>query len=135
MTNANTNLETGDDTVIRVAQRLVELTRADQDAQALTELYADDVVSVEASTPEGEPQTWEGIQAVLEKHEWWNSMATMHEIRADGPYAGMGADQFAVKFWMDVTLTDQGRSQQSEIGIFTVANGKIVHEVYLPLTE
>lgn len=53
-----------------VGLRLVELTTAGQDATALNELYADSVVSVEImSDPAAEPQRWEGIQAVREKHE------------------------------------------------------------------
>ena len=119
---------------IAVGVRLVELTRADRDAQALDELYADNVVSVESSTPGGEPDTWEGLAAVREKHDWWNNAATMHDTTAEGPYAGLGSDQFVVKFWMDVTMNDE-RSQQTEVGVFTVANGKIVKEVYLPLME
>lgn len=119
---------------IEVGQRLVELARADKDPQALDELYADNVVSVEANAAEGDgPGSWEGIAAVREKHAWWNSVATVHGITAEGPYAGSGDDHFVVKFCMDVTMADQGRSEMTEVGMFTVANGKIVREVYLPL--
>lgn len=118
---------------IEVGKRLVELTRADNDAQALDELYADSVISVEAGTPDGEPGTWEGIAQVREKHAWWNSVATLHDTTAEGPYAGIGDNQFVVKFWMDVTMADAGRSQQTEVGVYTVENDKIVREVYLPL--
>ena len=106
-----------------------------QDATASDELYADNVVSVEVmSDPAAEPQRWEGIQAVREKHEWWESVATVHQIDVEGPYGGNGDDHFVVRFGMDVTIDGQ-RNQMTEVGLFTVANGKIVKEVYLGLVS
>lgn len=123
---------------IEVGQRLIALTTADKDAQALDELYADNVVSVEADGSDGTPDVFEGIAAVREKHEWWNSVATMHEVTAEGPYAAADDNQLAIKFGMDVTMLDptteeKARVHMTEIGIFTVEQGKIVREVYLPL--
>ena len=116
-----------------VGERLVELTKADKDAQALTELYADSVISIEVmSDPAAESQRWEGIQAVREKHAWWESVATVHKVDVEGPFAGNGDDHFVVRFAMDVTLDGQ-RNQVTEVGLFTVANGKIVKEVFLGL--
>ena len=116
-----------------VGLRLVELTTAGQDATALDELYADSVVSVEVmSDPVAEPQRWEGIRAVREKHEWWENVATVHQVDVEGPFAGNGDDHFVVRFDMDVTLDGQ-RNQMAEVGLFTVADGKIVKELYLGL--
>jgi len=121
---------------LEVGQRLVELTRADNDAQALDELYSDAIVSIEAATAdEGEAQTWEGIQAVKEKHAWWNSVTTLHSMSAEGPYAGIGDDHFVVKFVMDATMQERGRSTLTEVGLFQVEAGKIVREAYLPLSD
>jgi len=121
---------------LQIGHRLVELAKADKDAQAIEELYADSIVSVEVANPgEGEGQSWEGIEAVKEKHAWWNSVATLHRLTVEGPYAGIGDNQFAVKFVMDVTMEEQGRSTVSEIGVYKVADGKIVHESYLPLAD
>ena len=118
-----------------VGLRLVELTKTDQDAQALAELYADNVISIEVmSDPAAEPQRWEGIQAVREKHEWWESVATVHHLDVEGPFAGNGDDHFVVRFAMDVTMEGQ-RNQMTEVGLFTVADGKIVKEVYLGLVR
>lgn len=118
---------------IEVGQRLIALTTTDNDAQALDELYADEVVSIEADGQDGTPDVFEGIAAVREKHAWWNGMTTMHEVTAEGPYAAAGDNQMAIKFGMDVTMEEQGRMQMVEMGIFTVEKGKIVREVYLPL--
>ncbi len=119
---------------IEIGKRLIELTTSDNDAQALEELYADDVVSIEANVGEdAKSDVFNGLAAVREKHEWWNGVATMHETTAEGPFAGEGEDQFAVRFWMDVTMEEQGRVQMAEIGLYTVSDGKIVREIYLPL--
>ena len=117
---------------LQVGQRLVELTRADNDAQALDELYADSVVSVEAGE---NGQIFDGIAAVREKHAWWNSVATIHDFKAEGPYAAADANQFVVRFETDLTMQDQPRAQMSEVGVFEVADGKIVRETYLALAE
>ena len=45
-----------------VGLRLVELTKTDQDALVLEELYADNVISIDVmSDSAAEPQRWEGI--------------------------------------------------------------------------
>ena len=113
--------------------QLVELTKTDRDALALAELCAGNVISIEVmSDPAAEPQRWEGIQAVREKHEWWESVATVHHLDVEGPFAGNGDDHFVVRFAMDVTMEGQ-RNQMTEVGLFTVADGKIVKAVYLGL--
>ena len=118
--------------VIEVGSRLVELTRADKDEQALAELYADKVESVEAGGADADSvQTFSGIDAVREKHAWWNQVATLHASTAEGPYAGAGDNHFVVKFWMDITMEGQPRSEMTEVGLYTVVDGKIVREVYL----
>ncbi|MDP6186930.1 MAG: hypothetical protein QF863_06855, partial [Pseudomonadales bacterium] len=96
-----------------VGLRLVELTTAGQDATALDELYADSVEIM--SDPAAEPQRWEGIQAVREKHEWWENMATVHNVYAEGPFAGNGDDHVVVRFGMDATIYGQ-RTQMTEVG-------------------
>ena len=56
----------------------------------------------------------------------------MHNIDIEGPFAGNGDDHFVVRFQMDVTMEGQ-RSHMTEVGLCTVANGKIIKEVYLAL--
>lgn len=118
-----------------VALRLVELTSTGQDAKALDELYADSIVSVEVmSDPEADAQAWEGIDAVREKHAWWDGVATVHSVEVDGPFAGSGSEVFVVGFTMDVTM-DGERNSMREVGVFTVDQGKIIKEVYLGLAS
>ena len=118
-----------------VGLRLVELTTLGQDAKVLDELYADDVISIEIlSDPAAEPQRWLGLPAVREKHAWWANAATVHNIDVEGPFAGNGDDHFVVRFAMDVSM-DGRRNKMIEVGLFTVANSKIVREVYLGLVR
>ena len=118
-----------------VGLRLVELTTLGQDAKVLDELYADDVISIEIlSDPAAEPQRWLGLPAVREKHAWWANAATVHNIDVEGPFAGNGDDHFVVRFAMDVSM-DGRRNKMIEVVLFTVANSKIVREVYLGLVR
>jgi len=53
----------------RIGLRLVELAKAGRDAEAVNELYADNIESVEIiSNTTEEPQVWKGIDGVREKH-------------------------------------------------------------------
>ena len=118
-----------------VGLRLVELTTLGQDAKVLDELYADDVISIEIlSDPAAEPQRWLGLPAVREKHAWWANAATVHNIDVEGPFAGNGDDHLVVRFAMDGSMEGR-RNNMIEVGLFTVANSKIVREVYLGLVR
>ena len=60
--------------------------------------------------------------------------ATVHNIDVEGPFAGNGDDHFVVRFAMDVSVEGR-RNKMIEVGLFTVANSKIVREVYLGLVR
>ena len=86
----------------------------------LDELYADDVISIDVmSDPAAEPQRWQGLPAVREKHECWANAATVHNIDVEGPFAGNGDDHFVVRFAMDVSMEGR-RNQMIEGGLSTV---------------
>ena len=36
-----------------------------------------------------------GIDAIYEKHAWWESVATVHDIDIEGPFAGNGDDHLS----------------------------------------
>ena len=77
------------------------------------------------------PSRLHGIDAVRGKHDWWFSNNDMHSTTASGPYIGHRDDQFVVRYILDVTPTGGERMQMEEVGIYTVANGKIAQEEYL----
>lgn len=81
-----------------------------------------------------EPQTGEGIAIIYKKHAWWERVAEVHNLEVEGPFAGHSDDHFVVRFSMNVTMEGQ-RSQMNEVGLYTVANGKFIKEVYLGLVE
>ena len=113
-----------------VAKRLVELCRQQKNMQAVQELYADDIVSVEASGSAEMPAVQKGKQAVVDKHHWWESAVQWHGGSVTGPFMN-GDDRFAVIFDMDITLRDTGkRSQMKEVAVYTVTGGKISHEAF-----
>jgi hypothetical protein len=119
-------------TTEEVARKVVELTRKQAWHEALNTLYADDIVSVEAfSMSGGSPET-RGIQGVRGKTDWWVNAMQVHGVKVSGPF--VAHDHFVVQYDMDVTeKSSKERRQLSEVGVYTVKNGKIVREEFLPL--
>lgn len=114
-----------------VAKRVVELTRRQAWKEALESLYAKDVVSVEARPDEnGSPET-RGIDGVRGKVEWWLKAMETHSVKVHGPF--VAHDRFVVQYDLDVTdKSSKKRMQLSEVGVYTVKDGKIVREEFLP---
>ena len=115
-----------------VGTKLVALCQQGKGMEAVETLYAPDIVSVESADFQGHGRVAEGIDAVRGKSTWWYENHDVHESGASGPYLGHREDQFAVHFNMDVTFKPTGEQQQLiEVGLYTVANGKIVQEEFL----
>jgi hypothetical protein len=114
-----------------VAKKVLELTRKQAWYEALDTLYDDDVVSVEAfSMGGGSPET-HGKEGVRGKVDWWVNAMEVHSFDANGPF--VGHDRFVVQFDADVSdKKTKERRQLSEVGVYTVKNGKIVREEFLP---
>jgi limonene-1,2-epoxide hydrolase len=116
-----------------VAQKVVELVRKQAWHEALDTLYDDNVVSVEAYTgANGSPET-RGKEGVRGKIDWWVNAMKVHSFTANGPF--VAHDRFVVQYDADVTEKDSNeRRKISEVGVYTVKNGKIVREEFLPFT-
>ena len=113
-----------------MGERLVSLCRAGKNMEAIDELYADDIVSVEAMDPPEGERTSTGIEAVKAKNTWWRENNEVHGATANGPFAH-GLDRFAVHFKYDLTWKPQDqRYTMEEVAIYTVMNGKIVKEEF-----
>ena len=109
-----------------VAKKTVELVRKQAWYEALDTLSADDVVSVEATTPETR-----GKEGVRGKIDWWVGAMQVHSFNASEPF--VGHDRFVVQYDADVTdKKSKERRKMSEVGVYTVKNGKIVREEFLP---
>ena len=109
-----------------VAKKVVELVCKQAWYEALDTLYDNDVVSVEATAPETR-----GKEGVRGKIDWWVNAMEVHSFEAGKPF--VAHDRFVVQY--DAEVTDKASKQRrhmSEVGVYTVKNGKIVREEFLP---
>lgn len=117
-----------------VGKKLVELCNAGKDKEVLDNYYAEDVVSEEVATMPGTgiSRVSEGIEAVRAKWQWWYDNNEIHGSKCTGPFPH--GNRFIVIFEMDTTaktgpMAGQ-RMQMSEAALYTVKDGKIVHEQF-----
>jgi hypothetical protein len=116
-------------TTKEVADTLVRLCSAAKFGEAVEKLYSPDIVSVEPGAPPGQSPESTGIAAVKAKGEWWVSNHEVHSCTVEGPL--VADPYFSVTFKMDVTFKPQNRRfQMQEIGVYKVADGKIVREQF-----
>jgi ketosteroid isomerase-like protein len=117
-----------------VATKLVDYCRKGEWMKAVDDLYADDIVSVEARAMENMPAEMRGIDQVRGKTEWWGKNFEVHSAKVGGPF--VARDTFVVQFDIDVTdKASNKRMQMSEVGIYTVKDGKVAREEFLPLAQ
>ena len=110
-----------------IANDLVALCREGKNLEAIEKYYSDDIVSVESASSPDMPAEMRGIGAIKGKNQWWFENHEIHSAEANGPY--VGENQFAVEFKLDATFKPSGkRFQLSEMALYTVEDGKIVHE-------
>ncbi len=113
-----------------IGERLVSLCKEGRNMDAINELYADDVVSVEAAAPSGEDRTSHGIEAVRGKNKWWADNHEVHGTSVRGPFPH-GDDRFCALFEFDVTFKPEDkRFKMEEVAHYTVSDGKVVREEF-----
>lgn len=114
-------------TTQEIANKLVEMCNAGQWQQAQDELYADDVVSIEA---EGVPNNRvEGFDNVRAKgNQWADNVEAMHSAEMSAPI--VSGNHFAITHNIDATFKDSGRQTFSEVSVYQVRDGKIVKEQF-----
>jgi len=113
-------------TTKEVADRLVALCREGKNRQAIEELYADDILSIE---PVGDPREAKGIEAVKGKTDYFEKSMEVHSSELSDPI--VSDDFFAISYYMDAT--DKNRNQRhdmSEIAVYQVKDGKIAKEQF-----
>lgn len=117
-----------------VAKKVVELCRKQAWREAVDTLYADDIVSVEARSMDGSSPETKGIEAVRGKVDWWVNAMEVHSFAVSDPF--VAHDRFVVQFDVDVTDKEsKKRFQMSEVGVYTVKDGKIAREEFLPKVD
>ena len=121
-------------TTEEVATKLVEHCRKGEWMKAVDNLYAKDIVSVEAHEMGNMPAEMRGIDQVRGKTEWWEKNMQVHSAKVAGPF--VARDSFVVQFDVDVTdKASNKRMQMSEVGIYKVKDGKVAREEFLPLAQ
>jgi hypothetical protein len=116
----------------QVGDKLVELCRQGRNAEAIENLYSNDIVSVEAMGNAEMPAEMRGIDQVKGKNQWWAENHEVHSASVEGPFPNN--DRFAVKYHYEVTpkagpMKDQ-RYAMDEVAVYTVNDGKIVREEF-----
>ncbi len=118
-------------TAMEIGKKIVELCNAGKAEEAMNTLYSEKIVSIEGQGNEEMPARLEGMEAVRRKSDWWFANHEVHAMEATGPFCGHREDQFVVKFDIDVTPKGGERMQLSEVGLYTVADGKVAQEEFL----
>ena len=116
-------------TTQEIADRLVELCKQGQFHTAMEELYAADIVSVEAMAMPGVSREVQGMEAVAAKGKWWVDNHEVHSAEVEGPL--VAGNHFAVTFKMDVTFKPESRRHtMEEIAVYECKDGKIAREEF-----
>ena len=115
-----------------VASKLVALCREQKWLEAINSLYAEDIVSVEAQEIGEMPAEMRGLTQGGKQNGSSRRVRCMVARSKDRLSRAM----FVVRFDLDVSDTGSGkRAKMSELGIYTVKNGKIIREEFLPHAE
>lgn len=113
-------------TTAQVAHRFADLCRAGRYTEAVTELYAPDVVSIE---PEGGmwPERTVGYHRVLQKAIMFAELVEKqhHGYVSEPVYSG---DHFSLSMILDVTLKGGGRLRIEGVSVHQVRHGLITLE-------
>ena len=113
-----------------VGKKLVAFCKEGKNLDAINELYADNIESVESMAgPEGD-RIAKGIDAIRGKNKWWSDNHEIHSAEVEGPWPHAD-EKFAVHFTYDVTNKPSGqRMKMDEIAVYTVEGGKVVKEEF-----
>jgi hypothetical protein len=118
-------------TTEEIGKKVVELTRKQAWREAVDTLYSNDIVSVEGQAMGGESPEKRGLEAVRGKTEWWIDTMNVYDIKVTGPF--VAHDRFVVLYDIEFGEKTSGeRIRMAEAGVYTVTDGKIVREEFLP---
>ncbi len=110
-----------------VANKWAEYCRTGQFDKAYAELYDNKCVSLEMDGAQGMTPRAEGMEAILEKSQKWDSMVEeFHGMEIEGPI--VAGNHFTATMKMDITMKGMPRRVDEEVAVFQVENGKIVNE-------
>ena len=111
-------------TTQELANAFAAMCKSGQHEEAGKQFWSDDIVSCEAMP--GDMARIQGRAGVDAKGAWWYANNEIHSVSTEGPY--VHGDQFILRFQMDVTPKGGERIKMDEMGVYTVAGGKVVEE-------
>ena len=118
--------------VSEIGEKMVALCREGKNLEALETLFSNDAESLEAQGNEQMPAEMKGLDALKQKNQWFVENHEIHGGNVKGPFPN--GDRFSVIFDYDVTPKAGPmagkRMQMEEVGLYTVAGGKIVREEF-----
>ena len=116
-------------TAMEIGKELVSLCREKKNLEAIDKFYSPAVESVGAEAIPQIGKVQKGIEAIKGKNRQWFENSQIHSLEVNGPFPN--GDQFIVHFTYDVTPKQSGkRMTMSEMGLYTVRNGKIAKEEF-----
>ncbi len=117
-----------------IGTKYVALVKEGRREECLSTLFSQDAVSVEAADFPGRARTVKGLDGLRAKSKFFLENNEVHKGEVFGPYPN--DDCFAVRFVFEVTFKPTGQRRAiDEIGLFTVADGKITREEFFyPVT-
>src|SRR5207244_12731712 len=87
-------------TTEEVATKLVDYCRKGEWMKAVDDLYAKDIVSVEANAMENMPAEMRGIDKVRGKTEWWEKKMEVYSAKVGGSF--IDGERFVMYLTEDV---------------------------------
>jgi len=91
-----------------------------------------DMAEAQAGSNRHRCQKMRGLEQVRGKTDWWEKNMEVHQSKVSGPF--VARDKFVVQFDIDATDKSSGkREKMTEVGIYTVKDGKVVREEFMPL--
>ena len=116
-----------------LAHQFVDLCNQGKNFDVMEQMYAPDIVSVEASGVEVA-----GKRPVIDKSRRWGEINTVNGEQVRGPFFDGATDaadrpsgQFAVHYTFDVTPKSTGRRVTlEEVGLYTVKDDQITREQF-----
>lgn len=113
-------------TTHEIAHAMAAYIREGRFGEAQTKFWSDDISAVEPI--DGPMAHLKGRESVMQKMHWWIANHEVHGVTVDDPY--VNGDQFALRMTLDVTPKDGTRTQNTEVVLYTTADGKVIEERY-----
>lgn len=114
-----------------VGKKLVAFCKEGKNLEAINELYADNIESIESIVGYNGERVAKGIEAIRAKYKWWIDNHEIHSEEVGGPWPH-GDEKFAAHFKYDLTNKPSGqRIKVDEIAVYTLEDGKIVKEEFM----